>query len=116
MLQSSPTLSPGREGQSDCAATPRVPVPFCHFPLHPFPSSPQSAISSLTLSLSLKPPLLTLDEFLSPPADEMLHRFSLCGDEMGGRRDKEGVTRPREEEEKREREKKKKKKRRNHSH
>lgn len=33
---------------------------------------------------------LSLDEFFSPPADEMLHRFSLCGDEMGGRRQGRG--------------------------
>lgn len=31
-------------------------------------------------------PLLTLNEFFSPPADEMLHLFPLCGDEMRGRK------------------------------
>lgn len=90
MLQLSPTLSLGDRANAIVLPLRVYPFPFCHLCLPPFPPCPK-APSHPSVSLYLpRTPLLTLGEFFSPPADEMLHRFSLCGDEMGGRRQGEG--------------------------
>jgi len=73
--------------------------PFLSISL-PLDRSARKTLPSLPLAFSISPHqdfLLTLEEFFSPPADEMLHRFSLCCNknedgrrEIKRKRDREG--------------------------